>query len=355
MEDTVATRTHRLKLIDIKILSDTVRQLDLRPLSGGALPYREGQFLSICLQDKLQRSYSMAAPSVHDGRIELHVRLLPGGRFSEWLRGDAKIGEVLDVIGPFGNCTWREPPSITTQIIMLATGTGIAPLKAMLEKVLTVKSAQPIALYWGGRTAADLYLHHYFSDLATVHQNLRYSPVLTEPDAHWSGATGFVQTAVADDYPDLSDAIVYACGALRMVEAARELLTTTRRLAEGCFHADVFAPATRQTTAPGNPLSLRIELEHAGGEQRSLTTAADVSLMHALAEAQLLRGVCGGHAACGTCLVTIAADWIEHLTPPNHNEKRLLAAMGNDVATYRLACQIPLHTALNGLRLRLQA
>ncbi|WP_169741330.1 FAD-binding oxidoreductase [Andreprevotia chitinilytica] len=345
---------HMLKLTKLTPLCDSVFRLDLQTVDA-PMRYREGQFLSIRLPDGQLRSYSMASPDRGDGRIELHIRLLPGGQFSEWLRGTAKAGQVLQAYGPFGDCIWRTPSRATTRIVMLATGTGIAPVKALLEKALSQGVTQSISLYWGGSLESDLYQAGHFAALADQHENFTFIPVLTDADGSWQGRRGFVQAAAAEDHPHLADATVYACGSPLMVNAACELLTTTCGLAPDNFLADAFNPAAATSAPLSQAPDVQLDLAHPDGTRSAITVPADGSLMQALAGAHLMQGVCGGNASCGTCRITVATDWINRLAPPDRTERRLLAALDGTQPTDRLACQIPLQPELHGLIIRLQS
>ena len=146
----------RYRLAAIERLGREVRGLRLECADAAPLSFQSGQFVAVTTPGGLRRSYSMAAaPS--DGGIELHVRLQPGGEFSEWLRCDARPGDALWLEGPYGDCVWRDDAG-AAQTLMLATGTGIAPLRAMLQSGPDRVGRPPIALYWGGRTEDELYL-----------------------------------------------------------------------------------------------------------------------------------------------------------------------------------------------------
>ncbi|WP_189530682.1 NAD(P)H-flavin reductase [Paludibacterium paludis] len=315
---------------------------------AGRFRYREGQFLSLHLAEGIERSYSMASPDAGNGEVELHVHLVPGGRFSRWLRAADRTGETLAVSGPFGHCTWQTPPDDDTPVVMLATGTGIAPLKALLEATLQEGAPQPVTLYWGGRRAGDLYLADDFTALAARHPRFRFVPVLADPGPGWNGRRGFVQDAAAEDLRDFSDAIVYACGAPRMVEAARERLTGQRGLPDARFHADTFLPAAGAAT---DPATGRIALHvRQGDHTRTLRVPASGSLMTALAAAGLIRPVCGGQGACGECRVDLAAAQVPPASP---RERRLLDALDDPLPTHRLACRIALTPRIDGLAISL--
>ncbi|UTH75910.1 FAD-binding oxidoreductase [Chromobacterium sp. IIBBL 290-4] len=327
--------------------ADTLRIL-LRPHGHGGMPIQAGQFFSLALPNGAARSYSLACQPRGDGWLEAHIRLRRGGRASEWLRTEAKPGQTLTVSGPYGDCVWQPESSSIQRVLMLATGTGIAPLKAMLEYAAALGCRTPITLYWGGARPQDLYLADHFACLALRWPTFRFVPVLSEAPAGWLSRQGWVQQAAAADHPDLRAARVYACGAPAMVEQARELLVSQCGLPEDRFHADAFAPA--QTAAPSSQ-DLSLRWRAASGDWQQLPAASGSRLVDALAAAGLVLPVCGGQAACGACRVEIDAAWSACLPAPERQEKRLLAVLDHHRPAHRLACQIRLHPGLNGLTL----
>jgi CDP-4-dehydro-6-deoxyglucose reductase len=205
--------------------------------------YHAGQYIEFILRDGARRSYSMAnAPSRvgNPPAIELHVRHMPGGRFTDHVFGAMKEKEILRMEGPFGSFFLREASN--KPIVLLASGTGLAPIKAILERLQDIGSTRPTALYWGCRQRSDLYLHDWAVAQATDMPNLRYVPVLsdTRPEDHWGGRAGFVHEAVMHDLPDLSEHQVYACGAPVMVESAQRDFVNRCRLPADEFYADAF-------------------------------------------------------------------------------------------------------------------
>ncbi|MDP1691592.1 MAG: CDP-6-deoxy-delta-3,4-glucoseen reductase [Burkholderiaceae bacterium] len=208
-----------------------------------AFKYRAGQYLEFILRDGARRSYSMATAPEQLGNppvLELHLRHMPGGRFTEQVFSAMKEKDILRLEGPFGSFFLREDSD--KPIVLLASGTGFAPIKAILEHLRTQGSARPAVLYWGCRHKADLYQHDWALDAAAAMPNLRYVPVLSEarPDDHWGGRSGFVHQAVMADLPDLSGHEVYACGAPGMVDAGRRDFVALCGLPEEAFFADSF-------------------------------------------------------------------------------------------------------------------
>jgi CDP-4-dehydro-6-deoxyglucose reductase, E3 len=211
-----------------------------------ALKYRAGQYVEFILRDGSRRSYSMANAPEHLGEppmLELHLRHMPGGKFTDHVFTAMKEKEILRVEGPLGSFFLREDSA--KPIVLLASGTGFAPIKAIIEHMRAKSIARPAVLYWGCRTLADLYLHDWAEQAAAELPGLRYVPVLSEarPEDAWSGRSGLVHEAVMADLPDLSGHQVYACGAPVMVDSARRDFTGRCGLPAEAFCADAFTSA----------------------------------------------------------------------------------------------------------------
>ena len=202
--------------------------------------YHAGQYVEFILRDGARRSYSMAsAPECADGGMELHIRHMPGGRFTDHVFGAMKDKEILRLEGPYGSFYLREDSE--RPIVLLASGTGFAPIKAMLEHMRAAGIVRPTRLYWGARSRVNLYLHDWALAAAELPW-LSYVPVLSEakPEDAWHGRTGFVHQAVLADLPDLSGHEVYACGVPVMVESARRDFVAQAGLPDEAFYADAF-------------------------------------------------------------------------------------------------------------------
>ena len=220
-----------------------VAVLTLQLPANEVLRYHAGQYVEFILRDGARRSYSMAnAPHTQSDKpaIELHIRHMPGGKFTEHVFGAMKEKEILRVEGPFGSFFLREDSD--KPIVLLASGTGFAPIKAIIEHLEFKGITRPTVLYWGCRSKADLYLPDWAEAAAARLPNLRYVPVLSEPKPEdgWSGRTGLVHQAVMADLPDLSGHQVYACGAPIMVESARKDFLARCGLPADEFYADSF-------------------------------------------------------------------------------------------------------------------
>lgn len=206
-----------------------------------------GQYVEIILKDGKRRSYSMANPPHAAAALELHVRHLPGGVFTDHVFGvgatQMKEREILRVEGPFGSFFLREDSDLP--IVMVASGTGFAPIKAIVEHMAHQNIQRPVTLYWGGRRPADLYMDTLAKQWAQTMPDFTYIPVVSEALAEdaWTGRTGFVHRAVMDDFPSLMGHQVYACGAPIVVESARREFVTQCGLPDEAFFADSFTSA----------------------------------------------------------------------------------------------------------------
>ena len=224
-------------------LSHDVMRVQLQLPAHTAFQFHAGQYLEFILRDGSRRAYSMATPphvAANTPAIELHIRHMPGGKFTDHVFGAMKEKEILRAEGPFGSFFLREDSD--KPMVFLASGTGFAPIKALLEHMQHKGMTRPVSLYWGGRRPEDLYMDAWLKELSTSMPNLSYVPVISDalPEDHWSGRTGYVHQAVLDDFADLSGHEVYACGAPVVVDAARSSYTSQRGLPEECFFADAF-------------------------------------------------------------------------------------------------------------------
>ena len=227
------------RVMSIQRPAADVAVLKLQLPANQSFQYHAGQYVEFILRDGARRSYSMAgAPELAQGVMELHIRHMPGGRFTDHVFGAMKEKEILRMEGPFGTFFLREDSA--RPVVMLASGTGFAPIKALIEHMEAKGLTRPTVLYWGARRAADLYLRDWAEAAAARLPWLRFVPVLSEPDADWSGRTGFVHQAVMADLPDLSGHQVYACGAPVMVQSAQRDFVAACGLPEEEFFADAF-------------------------------------------------------------------------------------------------------------------
>ena len=214
----VKTLPCRIDALDRPAPDVAVVRLRLPPTA--AFHWLAGQYVDVIGQGGVRRSYSIANRPDASGRIELHVRRVESGALSGYWFGAARVGDLLRLHGPLGTFFLRDTAGL--HLVLLATGTGIAPIKAMLgEMALRPAAQQPrsASLYWGNRVAADLYWTP--ADLPAHAPRLRHVPVLSRADAAWGGARGHVQQALLQRPQPWAETTVYACGSAAMIEAAR--------------------------------------------------------------------------------------------------------------------------------------
>ncbi len=235
---TLERKSHDVMLVRLQLpANDTMR-------------YHAGQYVEFILRDGARRSYSMAnaphtmvkadATPPAGPTIELHIRHMAGGKFTEHVFNTMKEKEILRIEGPYGSFYLREDSD--KPMVLLASGTGFAPIKALIEDLQHKGITRPATLYWGGRRPSDLYLNDWVQDRLAEMPNLKYVPVISDalPEDAWTGRTGFVHRAVMEDFPDLSGHQVYACGAPIVVDSARSDYTDKAGLPPDEFYADSF-------------------------------------------------------------------------------------------------------------------
>ncbi len=237
-----AESTYLTRVVGLDRLSHDVMRLTLALQDGRRLRYQAGQYIQVVLDDGQRRAYSFTAPGDETDRIELHIRLMPGGRFTPLVFEQMKLGDELRIEGPMGAFVLHEPSP--KPVIFVAGATGFAPVKSLLEEAFRIGLEKPLHFYWGVRRPEDLYLRELPESWAREHANFHFVPVISEPapDDHWSGRTGLVHEAILQDFPDLSGHQVYACGSLRMVDAARPAFVAQGLHEDACF-SDAFTPA----------------------------------------------------------------------------------------------------------------
>jgi len=219
-------------------------------VTGLRLPMNEnfrflaGQYIDFLLKDGKRRSYSLATKPDPGGvtALEIHVRHTPGGAFTDHVFSKLKVRDLLRFEGPLGSFYLREDSD--KPIVMLASGTGFAPIKAICEYALEKKISRPMTLYWGVRLKCDLYM----LDVARSWKHLKFIPVLS--DEPWEGRMGFVHRAVMEDFPDMSGVQVYACGAPIVIESARRDFSAQCKLPPDEFYADSFLTEADKALAP---------------------------------------------------------------------------------------------------------
>ncbi|MGL5003750.1 MAG: CDP-6-deoxy-delta-3,4-glucoseen reductase [Casimicrobium sp.] len=250
----IVVKTMPCRIEHLDRVTDDVMIVRIKLPSSERLLFRAGQYMEFILKDGARRSFSMANAPHDDALIELHIRHTPGGMFTDRLFGVAepaiKVREIQRFEGPHGSFFLRDESK--KPIVFLASGTGFAPIKSIIEHMIYTGNQRKAVLYWGGRRPKDLYLDHLARSWATKFPDqFTYVPVVSDARVEdaWEERTGFVHRAVMEDFPDLSGHQVYACGAPIVIDSARNDFTSKCQLPEAEFFADSFtlAAATSPT------------------------------------------------------------------------------------------------------------
>ena len=242
-----AVEVHTATVAQLERLADDVMRVLLQLPEGKTLDFAAGQYIDILLDDGQRRAFSFANRPHASSQIELHIRLVPGGRFTTHVFEAMRVGDVLRFEGPRGSFTLRES---THPILFVAGATGFAPIKSIVEDAFERGVQRPMRLYWGVRQRKDLYLLALCEQWARDHTNFTVVPVVSEPAEGdgWTGRTGLVHEAMLADFPDLSGNEVYLCGSVKMVETAVPAFIAQGLGEDACF-SDAFlmaAPAQTQ-------------------------------------------------------------------------------------------------------------
>jgi CDP-4-dehydro-6-deoxyglucose reductase len=230
---TLPCRVHKMEK-----LADDVMALYLKLPATERLQFLAGQYIDILMKEGNPRSFSLANAPHDDEFLQLHIRNIQGGSFTRHVFTEMKERDIMRIKGPMGTFYLREQGD--KPIVFVASGTGFAPVKSVIEHALHIGFQRPMHFYWGARVLADLYMLDLVKQWVAL--GIKFTPVLSEPLStdNWQGRQGFVHQAVLEDYSDLSGHQVYACGAPVVVAAAHRDFTTLRGLPNEEFFADAF-------------------------------------------------------------------------------------------------------------------
>ncbi len=223
----------------IEFAAPDVAILTLQLPANQVFQFNAGQYIEFILSDGIRRSYSMANPPSLTGKLELHIRHMPGGVFTDTVFSTLKARDILRLEGPLGAFFLRQSDK---PVVLLASGTGFAPIKSLLEDAFEKQLNRQFIFYWGARTKPDLYLLNLVEQWQQQYEHFKFIPVLSAPtsECHWQGRTGFVHHAVMADFPNLAGYQVYACGAPIVIRSALADFTKQCGLPEEEFYADSF-------------------------------------------------------------------------------------------------------------------
>jgi CDP-4-dehydro-6-deoxyglucose reductase/ferredoxin-NAD(P)+ reductase (naphthalene dioxygenase ferredoxin-specific) len=229
-------RRLRCRVVGLEDATHDIRRVRLEVAAGGPFTFSAGQYAALTFAGHPPRDYSMANRP-DEAVLEFHIRRVGNGSASAYAAERLALGEEVLVEGPYGSSWLREKH--TGPILAIAGGSGLAPVKSIVETALGLGAKQPIALYFGVRDERDLYLEQHFAALAARHGNFRFIPVLSDAAIATARRTGFVHEAVAADLGDLDGMKAYLAGPPAMVEAATAMLLD-RGMPRGEIHADAF-------------------------------------------------------------------------------------------------------------------
>lgn len=239
--ETIQRKIFTAKVRKIDRPTPTVSIIQLRLPIGRRGIFRAGQYLRVLMSGGDSRNYSMANPPQKNDGVELHIRQVSGGTFSEGILARLAPSSTLDVELPYGEFSLSD--AVDRKAILIATGTGFAPMKSIIENGIKSGLTRPLHLYWGANIESDLYMLDLARSWAEAHAWFTFTPVVSAPSSKWRGRTGLVHRAVQADYPDMSELEVYACGAPVMIEAARHDLCSESGLTNDAFFSDAFVPS----------------------------------------------------------------------------------------------------------------
>ncbi|MCG6943616.1 MAG: CDP-6-deoxy-delta-3,4-glucoseen reductase [Thiohalocapsa sp.] len=236
------------RIVEKTRLNHDVIRLRLKLPEAQRLQFLAGQYLEFMLADGRKRAFSIANAPHDDALMELHVRRVPGGEFTDYVFDELVEKTVLRIQGPLGSFVLRDES--TRPLLFVGGGTGFAPLKGLVEHAFHLGVERPMTLYWGVRAERDLYLPELPRQWAAEHANFSYVPVLSEPDHGWTGRRGYVHEAVLEDHPDIAGYDVYMSGPPVMVEAGRAAFEA-RGLALDHMFSDAFEYAADSPSYKG--------------------------------------------------------------------------------------------------------
>ncbi len=231
--DSLRPRQLPVRALKKEWLAHDVLCLTLKLPKGDGFQYLPGQYVDLLLAEGRRRSFSIANKA-NGETLELHIRVTPNGRFANWAAHEMPERAILRLEGPLGAFYLREDSS--RPIIMVAGGTGIAPIHAMLDALLEKSPSRPTELYWGVRSERDLYLDAKLRAWADAHPQFRYVPVLSEPDVDWRGARGLVHEAVLAAHPSLAGHDAYLSGPPVMVRAGKDAFIAAGLSADDLYY-----------------------------------------------------------------------------------------------------------------------
>ncbi|MEC4727723.1 2Fe-2S iron-sulfur cluster binding domain-containing protein [Shewanella sp. D64] len=232
----IKQQTIPCKVAKFRYVTEDIVSITFRFPPTAKFDYLSGQYVDLSFKG-IKRSYSIANAKTESKELELHIRKVPSGKMSELIFGQLEGNELMRLEGPKGTFFVRDN---NKPLILMATGTGIAPIKAIVEELLFKGDNRPLYIYWGMQFAKELYCNELI-ELANIHEHIKFTATLSREvtDKHFNG---YVQDAVCNDLSSLTDFEVYACGSLNMINDAKEKLHA-KQLPSDSFYSDAFTHA----------------------------------------------------------------------------------------------------------------
>lgn len=235
----IEPRIYRCKVVKLERLAHDVSRVYLKVAGNQRPRFHAGQYLDILQDDGSNRSFSIANAPHEDRFLELHIRHVPDGAFSQYVYSRMREGDMVRIRAPLGSFFLRE--NSDRPILLMGGGTGFAPLRGIISHALFTGVKRPIHLFWGVRSVRDLYLQKLVQSWTEQNQNITYTPVLSDPltEDHWQGERGWVHEILLNKYPDLTLHDVYMSGPPPMIYAARDAFIK-HGLPEQHLYSDAF-------------------------------------------------------------------------------------------------------------------
>ena len=237
----IVVKTLPCKVAEVEHLSDDVIKLILQLPAMESFNFKAGQWVNFVLKDGRKRAFSLANSPNQQNQLEIQIRHAFGGVFTDFVFNELKVGAMLRIEGPHGTFWFQHDEC---PVLLVAGGTGFAPIKGIFEELSQQPIQQPVHLFWGSRAKKDLYQEQLVQQWVKDY-GIQYTPVLSDPvqEDEWTGETGFVHQSVLAAYPDLSNYAIYMAGPPQMIESCRDSFTAAG-MDEGRLYYDSFDYST---------------------------------------------------------------------------------------------------------------
>lgn len=308
------------------------------------VPYSAGQYFTLSRDGTVWKNYSSSNQDTGNMELTFHVRIHKNGSFTGT---PFAIGNRIFLKGPYGNLG-EHPRSASSPIIMIATSTGIAPIKCIIDEFIEVDRKSEIILYWGCKRNNDLYMRGYFDALSKANRCFRFVPVLSMEKRSDGTRYGHVQGALIEDDHDFSNAEVYICGSRAMITECVNVLRT-KGVSETNIHCEHFI-SDSYVIPDDKKRKVGFNIRLGDGSWRNVNALYGETLISCFNRQDIpIQSICGGNCSCGTCRVELRSEQGAFITEKKRNEIRLLRFLGESRPGVRLACQIEVTNEMSGV------